>query len=129
MGIIQKVGEFMTNVRSAFNATFLTSAESSAYVWDSTPARSLRYQMGWSFFECNQYEALQSFAQGMKTQKALYKYVRNIYNPSAQLANFYTKTIWRGGLDMDTAEHAAIPGDLGYKAIDEQTLAPSLITA
>ena len=129
MGLIQKVGEFMTNIRSAYNATFLTSAESAAYVWDSQSARLLRYQMGWSFFEGNQYEALQSFSQGMKTQKALYKYVRNIYNPSAQLANFYTKTIWRGGLDIDTAEHGAIPIDFGYEGIDEQALAAAIITA
>jgi hypothetical protein len=129
MGLIQKVGEFMTNVRSAFNQTFLSSAEQSAYVWDSTSARMLRYQMGWSFYEGNQYEALQSFAQGMKTQKALYKYVRNIYNPSSQVANFYTKTVWRGGLDMDTATTGAIPIDFGYEGVNETQLATAIITA
>jgi len=102
----------------AFNTSFFSSDEANAAVFESLNARMLRYEFGWAFYEGKQYDS--SFSQGFKVQEALYKYIANIYNPTARIGDFYKGTIWRGSLDPEAGETGAIPIRVGKDTPEEK---------
>ena len=97
----------MTQAVRAFNKNFFSSDEANAAVFESLPARLLRYEVGNAFYEGRQWSA--SFSQGMKVQEGLYKYIQDIYNPSARIGDFYKGVIWRGALSLEAKDEGAIP--------------------
>lgn len=65
--------------------------------WDS---RRLRYNIYWAFYENTIYDeiAARNWPKGYKTLFGLYKYIRNIYNPSYRLGEFWKAHLWAGAL-------------------------------
>ncbi len=65
--------------------------------WDS---RRLRYDIDWGFYENTVYiEArFRNWVKSYKTKNGLYKYIRNIYNPSYRLGEFWKAHLWAGAL-------------------------------
>lgn len=67
--------------------------------WDS---RRLRYDIYWAFYENTVYDEVASsfrdWVKGYKTQFGLYKYIRNIYNPSYREGEFWKAHLWAGAL-------------------------------
>jgi hypothetical protein len=104
----------------AFNQRFFSSDEKNAAVFESLNARMLRYEMGWAFYEGLQYNSISSFAQGFKVQQGLYKYIANLYNPTARIGDFYKGVIWGGNLDPNADDKGAIPITIGDSADEEK---------
>ena len=65
--------------------------------WDS---RRLRYDINWAFYENTAYieMASRNWPKGYKTQFGLYRYIRNIYNPSYGIGEFWKAHLWAGAL-------------------------------
>lgn len=103
---------------NAFRNEFFSSDEVNAAVFESVPARMLRYEVGWAFYEGRQYSNF-SFAPGFKVQEGLYKYISDLYNPTARLGDFYKGVIWGGNLDADAGNIGAIPVTVGERANEE----------
>jgi len=98
---------------NAFRAEFFSSDEANAATFESLPARLLRYDVGWAFYEGREWHS--SFSQSLKVDEGLYKYITTLYNPTARVGDFYKGTIWRGGLDPEAGEKGAIPIKVGNK--------------
>jgi hypothetical protein len=74
-------------------ATLLNSDE-----FDEYSGRRLRYAMYAASYENTSYRNIHSWAQGKRNRYGLGKYIRDIYNPTAQLVNFHKATVWRGNI-------------------------------
>lgn len=71
--------------------------------------RQLRYAVYWSFYENSAYRKIHNWAETYKTQYGLYKYIRNIYNPSYRLGEFWKTHLWGGQLDLEAQAEGALP--------------------
>jgi len=74
--------------------------------WES---RQARYALHWAFYEGNAYRGIHSWATSYKAQHGLYKYIRNIFNPSYRLGEFWKAHLMGGQLDPDAMEAGALP--------------------
>ena len=77
--------------------------------FDSWASRRLRYAINWAYYENTAYERVHKWTVGYKTQFGLYKYIRNIYNPSYRIGEFYKSHLWGGMLDREAGDDGAIP--------------------
>lgn len=75
--------------------------------WDS---RKLRYFINWNFYQNTAYDPRLQYSKTYKTQYGLYRYIRNIYNPSYRLAEFWKSHIWGGKpLEFETENEDIAP--------------------
>lgn len=99
-------GKFMTKLSAAKKAfqkpdiiTDPLDLDADFNDWDS---RKLRYDLGWAYYENSVFVEVASnfrdWVKGHKTQFGLYKYIRNIYNPSYRLGEFWKAHLWAGAL-------------------------------
>lgn len=72
-------------------------------------SRRLRYAIYWAFYENNVYRDVNLWAKQYRTQYALYKYTRGIYNPAYRLGEFWKSHLWGGPLYGDEDEQTALP--------------------
>jgi len=72
-------------------------------------ARQLRYAMLWAWYENTAYRNIHTWAASVRTTYGLYKYIRNIYNPSFRLVEFWKTVVWGGLLSDEAKEEGAIP--------------------
>jgi hypothetical protein len=75
-------------------------------------ARRLRYQINWAMYENSAYRKMHVWSAAYKTNYGLYRYIRNIYNPSYRLGEFYKAHLWGGRLDPDAGDGSNIPSAL-----------------
>ncbi|KKM01439.1 hypothetical protein LCGC14_1794440 [marine sediment metagenome] len=97
-------GRFMTRLTAATKAfqkpdiiTDPLNLDADFNDWDS---RRLRYDINWAFYENTAYieMASRNWPKGYKTQFGLYRYIRNIYNPSYRIGEFWKAHLWAGAL-------------------------------
>jgi hypothetical protein len=121
---LQRLGVGIMNVTKDFISSVFNSSKDNAAVFESFDSRITRYAMQWAFYEGKQYDqsAINTWLQGYKVARGLYKYVRNIYNPVLRLGDFWTQTIWRGSIDVDAGNKGAIPIGITSKKVDETAL-------
>ena len=107
MGVIDK---FMNGVR-AFREAWVNSGGDTLGVnsFGSFEARQLRYAMNWSYYENNAYRDIHTWATKMKSDYGLYRYTRNIYNPTYRIVSFYRAHIWGGALDYAAGDGRTVP--------------------
>jgi hypothetical protein len=69
--------------------------------WNSWESRRLRYAIFWAFYENTTYDEMsfRNWPQQYKTRYGLYRYIRNIYNPSWRLGEFWKAHLWAGTLE------------------------------
>lgn len=72
-------------------------------------ARRLRYSIYWTFYENTSYREIHTWAKRYKVDYGLYKYIRNVHNPSYRLGEFWKTHLWGGGLSVAAGEPSAIP--------------------
>lgn len=77
--------------------------------FSSFDARRVRYAVNWSFYENDVYRHVNDWAVTYKQAYQLYKYIRNIYNPSYRLGEFYKTHLWGGALNADAEAKGALP--------------------
>jgi hypothetical protein len=72
-------------------------------------ARRLRYDIFWAHYENTAYRNLHKWAQSYRTSYGLYEWIRNIYNPSYRLGEFYKSHIMGGELDPQAGDGKSLP--------------------
>lgn len=117
---------FMTRI-SAANKAFrkpdiITNPPDFDADWNQWESRRVRYDIFWAFYENTVYDELigRNWPQSYKTQFGLYKYIRNIYNPSYRLGEFWKAHLWAGTLeDIPLAFPATVDGENLLAAIHQ----------
>lgn len=107
MGVFDK---FMNGVK-AFREAWVNSGGDASGInsFGSVEARQLRYAMNWSYYENNAYRDIHTWATKMKSDYGLYRYTRNIYNPTYRIVSFYRAHIWGGALDYAAGDGRITP--------------------
>jgi len=82
----------------AFSEDSVTASLNNSDEFDEFHSRRLRYAMYTASYENTSYRNIHSWSQGKRVKYGLGKYIRDIYNPTAQLVDFHTSTIWRGNI-------------------------------
>ncbi len=93
----------------AFMEGYLQSPAIDAEDFESFGARKIRYEILWASYENTLYRNLHTWAQAYRKSYQLYTYIRNIYNPTYRLVEFYRTMIWGGLLDADAGDSGALP--------------------
>jgi len=90
--------------------------------WNQWDSRRVRYDIFWAFYENTVYDEVtgRTWPKAYKTQYGLYKYIRNIYNPSYRLGEFWKAHLWAGALeDIPIAFPAAVADENLLAAIHQ----------
>lgn len=96
----------------AFQEKFVTSDQKTLEDFTDYGARQLRYSMLWAMYENTAYDKVHTWAASLKTEKGLYKYIRNIYNPSYRIGEFWKAKLLGGALDPAAGDGSEIPSCL-----------------
>jgi hypothetical protein len=93
----------------AFRKAYMDSGGDNEQTFESIEARSMRYRVYWSFYSNTAYSNVNSWVKSLKVQENLYKYIRNIYNPSYRIGEFYREHLLGGSLDIGDPAHGCLP--------------------
>jgi len=93
----------------AFRENYVTSDFLDVDDFEDYGARLVRYQILWAWYENTAFRDIHKWAQLYRKSYGLYKYIRNIYNPSFRLSEFWKMLIWGGLLDPEARDVGAIP--------------------
>lgn len=110
----------------AFREEYVTMGLIDNYMFDDAGGRLLRYDINWASYENTAYRDIHKWARQYRTSYGLYKYIRNIYNPSYRLGEFYRMMVWGGNLSPSAGKEGAIPIVVGKRA-DEARLREALV--
>lgn len=97
---------------AAFQEKFVTSDQKTLEDFTDYGARRLRYSMLWAMYENTAYDKVHTWAASLKTEKGLYKYIRNIYNPSYRIGEFWKAKLLGGALDLAAGDGSETPSCL-----------------
>lgn len=111
----------MAGIQTFREGSTISSDVTGSALFNSYTERIKRYRYGWAYYEGQQYNRMNELMNKRMVDRALYKYIQDIYNPTSRLANFYKGVIWRGSVDPNAAEEGAIPIEIGYGTNDEAT--------
>jgi len=78
------------------------------YSYDS---RLVRYAILWAFYGNDVYDNIHSWAKIYKSQYELYRHIRNIYNPTKRIIDFWRTHLW-GDLKFNTNENDQLSDDI-----------------
>ena len=92
-----------------FREAYVASSEIEIENFIDPEARKIRYDILWAQYENTVYRSIHSWASTYKTRYALYRYIRNIYNPAYRLGEFWKAHLWGGPLDPQAGEEGALP--------------------
>jgi hypothetical protein len=98
-------GKFMTRLTAAKKAfqkeDVTTNPPDLDADWNKYDSRQIRYAIFWAFFGNDVYDEMSSrnWPQNYKTKYGLGEYIRNIYNPSHRLGEFWQAHLWAGALE------------------------------
>lgn len=113
----------MTLAITAFREAYVTADTLTNAPFESHAGRLVRYDILWSWYENTAYRDIHKWAEAYRAEYGLYKYVRNIYNPTYRLVEFWKTVIWGGLLDPEAGEDGAIP-----ILTDNENLRPAIAT-
>jgi hypothetical protein len=108
-------GRLVTGVRAgvkAFREAGVSSDLFDQKDFSDFDSRRLRYAMYWGFLENTAYRDIHTWARKMRADYGMYKYVRNIYNPSYRLASFWRQHLMGGQLDPAAGDGTTVPSAL-----------------
>ncbi len=117
MNTFQRIGVGIMAATKAFVEAYVQSPATDADDFESFGARKVRYEILWAAYENTLYRNLHTWAQAYRKQYQLYSYIRNIYNPTYRLVEFYRTMIWGGLLDAEAKKAGAIPIDTKIDAL------------
>jgi hypothetical protein len=108
---------FITRMASGFSAfreAFLQSSlqrpdKDKFSEWE---ARRLRYEIFWAFYENSAYRNIHDWANQFRTDYGLYRYIRQIFNPSQRLGDFWKTHLIGGYLDPMAGDGKTSPSAL-----------------
>lgn len=110
---------------TAFREAFLTSDTFDEASFNEFTARRLRYAVLWAYYENSAYRNIHTWAIKYKADYGLYRYIRNIYNPSFRLGDFWQTHLMGGALDPAAGDGKREPTALPILT-DNPALRPAL---
>lgn len=99
----------MAIAAAAFREAYVTADVIAAEDFEDFAGRKLRYEILWALYENTAYRNIHKWAPAYRTVYGLYKYIRNIYNPTHRLVEFWKMMVWGGLLSDEALEVGAIP--------------------
>lgn len=93
----------------AFREEFVTAGLIDEGKFPDFEARKLRYDIYWAFYENTAYRNIHKWATKLKSDFGLYRYIRNIYNPSYRIGEFWKEHVFGGLLDLEAGDGDLIP--------------------
>lgn len=93
----------------AFREGYVTADILDTSDYEDFDGRKLRYQVLWAMYENTMYRDIHKWAQALRNTYGLYKEVRNIYNPTFRMVEFWKMIVWGGFLSDEAEEEGAIP--------------------
>lgn len=96
----------------AFQSKFMGSELLFSEDYVAFESRKLRYSILWAMYENTAYSKMHAWAQGYKSEYGLYKYIRNIYNPSYRIGEFWKAHLLGGQLDAQAGDGTKVPSCL-----------------
>lgn len=118
------MSDFWTRLRLgvvAFREAYLTSFVADTPSWDEQKARQMRYNVLWAQYDSTSYRDIQGWANAYRTQYAMYKFIRPIYNPAYRLGEFWKSHIFGGLLSPEADNTGAVP-----ISTDNESLRPAI---
>ncbi|MBN1815377.1 MAG: hypothetical protein JXA14_26330 [Anaerolineae bacterium] len=106
----------------AFQESFFASQHVDPDDFTDPDARRLRYAVLWSYYENTAYREIHSWSELLKHTFGLYRYTRNIYNPTTRLCNFHQTHIWGGRLDREAGPGIDAPSALPIEETESEGL-------
>ena len=96
----------------AFRSTYFSSDQINLSNFTDFSARRLRYSILWAMYENTAYDKIHTWSVSLKSEMGLYKYIRNIYNPSYRLGEFWKAKLLGGALDPAAGNGEEVPSVL-----------------
>lgn len=119
MGLIDSINQSFNRFWSAamagykaFQEKYVVSDQANLANFTDFDARKLRYSVLWAMYENTVYDKFHAWSKSYKTEKGLYEYIRNIYNPSYRLGEFWKAKLLGGALDPDAGDGEEVPSCL-----------------
>lgn len=109
----------------AFNEKYASSDQINLTNFTDVEARRIRYSILWAMYENTAYDKIHSWSVSYKTLKGLYKYIRNIYNPSYRIGEFWKGKLLGGVLDPLAGDGTETPSALPI-ITDNDKLRPAI---
>jgi len=103
----------------AFQASMMGTDLLVSDSFETFESRKLRYTILWAMYENTAYDKMQKWATSYKASYGLYKYIRNIYNPSYRLGEFWRAHLLGGPLDLNAGDGSEVPSALPIVTKDE----------
>jgi hypothetical protein len=97
------------NSLKAFREEFVSASVLSEESFGNVEARKVRYDILWAAYESTIYRSIHSWAGTYKTRYALYRYIRNLYNPTYRIGEFWKAHLWGGPLDAEAGDTGTLP--------------------
>lgn len=97
---------------TAFRNDFMTTDLLSPEKFSQLEARRLRYGVMFAMYENTAYSDIHRWAASYRSKNGLYKYIRNIYNPSYRIGEFWKASLLGGKLDPDAGDGQAVSSAL-----------------
>lgn len=95
----------------AFREAYLATTQD-PQGFSSLSGRMFRYDLLWSMFENTAYRDIHAWAKRYRTEYGLYRYVRNVFNPTQRLVEFYVSHLMGGRLDPLAGDGTQRPSSL-----------------
>lgn len=98
---------------TAFREAYVSSGtaeENSSF--SSYQGRMFRYDLLWSMFENTSYRDIHAWAKRYRVEYGLYRYIRNVFNPTQRLVEFYVSHLMGGRLDPLAGDGTQRPSSL-----------------
>ena len=109
----------------AFREKYVSSDQINLTNFTDAEARRLRYSIMWAMYENTAYDKIHTWSVSYKSEKGLYKYIRNIYNPSYRLGEFWKAKLLGGMLDPEAGDGSETPSALPI-VTDNEALRPAI---
>lgn len=109
--------------------TSLAERRSVADTWGNYLHRRVRYDIFWSHYEGNIYQAFHRWAAALKSDRQLYAYTRTIFSPAYRIGEFWAGHLWGGPLDPDAGDGSATESALPIQLPEDAPKADALRAA
>lgn len=109
MSIFTPIIRIINAFREAYLSSSALNLDNMMSDFEAYEARLLRYSISAANYENTSYRDIHSWARAYRETYDLYAAIRNVYNPTYRLVEFWMSVIWGGLLDEDANETGAIP--------------------
>lgn len=109
----------------AFREAFVSSNTLDETQFSNWASRRLRYEIFWALYENTVYRDVHNWAKLYRSTFGLYRYIRNIYNPSYRLGEFWKGHLMGGAMDLEAGDGKAVPSCLPI-VTDNDAIRPAL---